>query len=265
MNSEIANSKGVLKKIREQHLQFLQCTSIWSEDSARIREQLSVLESEVNGLHFDIQKEREKLKTSSVWLSTSLSLKHNEAVRTASAESQKASFALKENTAAMRAIAHINREDTFAMKENTSEMKLNGALLRELVEETLKSNQALRKITEMNAKESATITQIAVNTQKDGQSMKFLKFLTTMYLPAAFVSSIFGRSIISFDVSEDETQMLVVAKQWWIYVVSTAILTIFTIIGSFLWIKKTQSDQTIKQAQMQRIVEDQKTAKNETP
>ncbi|KAF3082250.1 hypothetical protein TWF594_005073 [Orbilia oligospora] len=150
-------------------------------------------------------------------------------MRIASEESQKASLALKENTDAMKAGDDLLRELAQETLQSNLEMKKNGDAMRQIAEES-------KKIAEANSKESETMTQIAKSTQKDSQSMKVLAFLTMMYLPGAFVSSIFGWSIISFDVSEDGTQQLVVAKEWRLFVISTVALTIGTVLGCLCWI-----------------------------
>ncbi|KAF3199751.1 hypothetical protein TWF191_004237 [Orbilia oligospora] len=179
----------------------------------------------------------------------------------------------------MKMIAEVNQRDTLAMKENTDAMKENGTLLQELAQETLNSNREVKvngdlmrqiaeeskKINEANSKESEIMTQIAVSTQKDGRSMKFLAFLTMMYLPGAFVSSIFGWSIISFDVGDDGAQQLIVAKQWWLFAVSAVGLTVLTMAGCFIWIWMSQKKLTIGKAKSDRVAEDENTAQRNTP
>ncbi|KAF3173429.1 hypothetical protein TWF788_009175 [Orbilia oligospora] len=229
MRSEIIESKLIFKFTQEQHTTFLEFSSLKSETSARVREQLTALLLDIETLDVHLEQELDKIKTSSAWLSTSISLKHTKAMRIASEESQKASLALKENTDAMKAGDDLLRELAQETLQSNLEMKKNGDAMRQIAEES-------KKIAEANSKESETMTQIAKSTQKDSQSMKVLAFLTMMYLPGAFVSSIFGWSIISFDVSEDGTQQLVVAKEWRLFVISTVALTIGTVLGCLCWI-----------------------------
>ncbi|KAF3309909.1 hypothetical protein TWF173_010227 [Orbilia oligospora] len=229
MRSEIIESKLIFKFTQEQHTSFLEFSGLNSETSTRVREQLTVLLLDIETLGVHLEQELDKIKTSSAWLSTSISLKHTKAMRIASEESHKASLALKENTDAMKAGDDLLRELAQETLQSNLEMKKNGDAMRQIAEES-------KKIAEANSKESETMTQIAKSTQKDSQSMKVLAFLTMMYLPGAFVSSIFGWSIISFDVSEDGTQQLVVAKEWRLFVISTVALTIGTVLGCLCWI-----------------------------
>ncbi|KAF3171486.1 hypothetical protein TWF788_009708 [Orbilia oligospora] len=279
INVEIAESNSIFQMVYEQHANFLKFAGLKSEMSIGIKEQLAGLKLDMKILEFDLRLELDKIKTSSTWLSTSISLKHAEAMRIANEESQKASLALKENTLAMKMIAEVNQRDTLAMKENTDAMKENGTLLQELAQETLNSNREVKvngdlmrqiaeeskKINEANSKESEIMTQIAVSTQKDGRSMKVLAFLTMMYLPGAFVSSIFGWSIISFDVGDDGAQQLIVAKQWWLFAVSAVGLTVLTMAGCFIWIWMSQKKLTIGKAKSDRVAEDENTAQRNTP
>ncbi|EGX46815.1 hypothetical protein AOL_s00097g241 [Orbilia oligospora ATCC 24927] len=279
INVEIAESNSIFQMVHEQHTNFLKFTGLKSEMSIGIKEQLARLELDLKILEFDLRLELDKIKTSSTWLSTSISLKHAEAMRIANEESRKASLALKENTEAMKVIAELNQQDTLAMKENTDVMKNNGTLLRELAQATLKSNEKVQqngdamrqiavesqKITEANSKETEIMTQIAVSTQKDGQSMKVLAFLTMMYLPGALVSSVFGWSIISFEVGDDGIQHLVMAKQWWLFAVSTLGLTVLTMAGCFIWIWMSRKNLTIDKAKIERAAEDENTARQNTP
>ncbi|KAF3254793.1 hypothetical protein TWF128_006104 [Orbilia oligospora] len=145
INVEITESNSIIQMIDEQHTNFLKFTGLKSEMSIGIKEQLARLELDLKTLEFDLRLELDKIKTSSTWLSTSISLKHAEAMRIANEESRKASLALEENTAAMKVIAELNQQDTLAMKENTDAMKNNGTLLRELAQATLDSNKEVKQ------------------------------------------------------------------------------------------------------------------------
>ncbi|KAF3197329.1 hypothetical protein TWF679_003248, partial [Orbilia oligospora] len=255
INVEIAESNSIFQMVYEQHANFLKFAGLKSEMSIGIKEQLAGLKLDMKILEFDLRLELDKIKTSSTWLSTSISLKHAEAMRIANEESQKASLALKENTLAMKMIAEELAQETL---NSNREVKVNGDLMRQIAEES-------KKINEANSKESEIMTQIAVSTQKDGRSMKVLAFLTMMYLPGAFVSSIFGWSIISFDVGDDGAQQLIVAKQWWLFAVSAVGLTVLTMAGCFIWIWMSQKKLTIGKAKSDRVAEDENTAQRNTP
>ncbi|KAK6514401.1 hypothetical protein TWF506_008795 [Arthrobotrys conoides] len=258
MRSEILRSSLVFKSVNEQHQNFLDFSGLKSEASVKVREQLTGLLVDIQTLDILLEQESDKIKTSTAWLSASISLKHTKAMRVASEESKKASLALKENTDAMKANDDLLRELAQETLESNKEVKKNGDAMRQIAEES-------KKIAEANSKESETMTQIAVSTQKDGQSMKVLAFLTMLYLPGAFVSSIFGWSIISFDVSDDGSQQLVVAKQWWLFVISTLALTIATMLGCLLWIWFSQKKLTISKAKIDRVMEDEDEAEKSVP
>jgi hypothetical protein len=67
--------------------------------------------------------------------------------------------------------------------------------------------------------------------------MKTIAILTMFYLPGAFVSSIFGWSIINFSVDEGTNeQTVVVADQWKIYIAITVSLTAATLGAWYLFL-----------------------------
>ncbi|KAK6502771.1 hypothetical protein TWF481_007818 [Arthrobotrys musiformis] len=241
MHSDIRMSKLRFEFVQEQHLKFLEFTGLKSESSVRVQEELTGLLVDIKDLDVSLKQELDKLRSSSAWLSTSISLKHTKAMRVAGDESRQASLALKENTDAMKANDDLLREFAQKTLDVNQDVKQNGVAMREIAEES-------KKIAEANIKESETMTRIAKNTQRDSRSMKVLAFLTTMYLPGAFVSSIFGWSIISFDVADDGTQQIVVAEQWRIFVVSTVVLTVITMVGCFTWIWISQKRAALQRA-----------------
>ncbi|KAK6332659.1 hypothetical protein TWF730_004319 [Orbilia blumenaviensis] len=196
MSFKIVKSKHVFKYIQDQHAQFLEFTGLKSETSEAVREEMTRLILDIEHLSLFFEQELDKAKSSSAWLSTAISVKHTQAMRS------------------------------------------SGETMQVIAVET-------KKIAQDNKKESETMRVIATITQKDGQSMKVIAFLTMIYLPGAFVSSIFGWSIISFDVADDGTQRLIVSSQWRLYVVVTVVLTVITMLGCLVWIWMSRKKQAV--------------------
>ncbi|KAF3287659.1 hypothetical protein TWF970_007370 [Orbilia oligospora] len=147
------------------------------------------------------------------------------------------------------AMSHRNTE---AIKAATVEMS-------KILEET-------EKLTSENRKEAKLMSQIAINTQKDGQSMKIIAILTMIFLPGSFVSSVFGWNIISFDVSEDGSQSLAISKQGLqIFLIFFFTFTIVTISGCWIWVSNSQKSLTLANADIQRSGEDEKTVGEDSP
>ncbi|KAF3317954.1 hypothetical protein TWF173_009774 [Orbilia oligospora] len=147
------------------------------------------------------------------------------------------------------AMSHRNTE---AIKAATVEMS-------KILEET-------EKLTSENRKEAKLMSQIAINTQKDGQSMKIIAILTMIFLPGSFVSSVFGWNIISFDVSEDGSQSLAISKQGLqIFLIFFFTFTFVTISGCWIWVSNSQKSLTLANADIQRSGEDEKAVEEDSP
>ncbi|KAF3220256.1 hypothetical protein TWF679_009635 [Orbilia oligospora] len=144
-------------------------------------------------------------------------------------------------------------------QRNTEAIKAATTAMSEVLEET-------KKLTKENRKEAKLMSQIAINTQKDGQSMKIIAILTMIFLPGSFVSSVFGWNIISFDVSEDGGQSLVISKQGLqIFLISFFTFTLVTISGCWIWVSNSQKSLTLANADIQRIGEDEKAVGEDSP
>ncbi|KAK6513526.1 hypothetical protein TWF281_005149 [Arthrobotrys megalospora] len=245
MRVEIAESSLVFKTVHEQHSHFLKFTGLESETSVRVHEQLEQLILNIETLILSFKREFDKVKASSSWLSTSVSLKHTRAMTFASKESQKATLALKENTDAMMA---------------------NGALMQNIAGHTLSNSNAMRDIANKSQRESKVVSQIAVNTQRDAQSMKVLATLATFFLPASFISSIFGWSIISFEIAEDGTQNVILAqRESQIFAAVALGVTVVVLLFAYLWTKESQKVVTKQQATSDHMMEDGNEAEKATP
>jgi len=80
-------------------------------------------------------------------------------------------------------------------------------------------------------------TKIAHETRRDSNSMKTIATLTMLYLPATFVCSFFGTNFFALDTNGPDRPSFVVSKIWWVYVVTTAPLTLLTFGVWFWWMK----------------------------
>ena len=58
-----------------------------------------------------------------------------------------------------------------------------------------------------------------------------------LYLPATFVCSFFGTNFFALDTNDPGRPSFVVSKIWWVYVVTTAPLTLLTFGVWFWWMK----------------------------
>jgi Mg2+ and Co2+ transporter CorA len=79
--------------------------------------------------------------------------------------------------------------------------------------------------------ENATIAGIAKQGQKDSETLKALTHVATMYLPATLVATVFSSNLIQLqsDSGNMHKSHYAIAPQFWIYVVSTALLMILTL------------------------------------
>ncbi|KAK6513744.1 hypothetical protein TWF506_008181 [Arthrobotrys conoides] len=135
---------------------------------------------------------------------------------------------------------------------NTEAIKAATTAMSGILEQT-------EKLTAESRKEAKLMSQIAINTQKDGQSMKIIAILTMIFLPGSFVSSVFGWNIISFDVSDDGSQRLVISTQGLqIFFIFFFLFTFITILGCWIWVSNSQKNLTLANADIQRSDEDNK-------
>lgn len=88
----------------------------------------------------------------------------------------------------------------------------------------------------INLKIASESAKIAREARKDSISMKIIAAMTLLYLPATFVCSLFGTNLIALDTSTDNSEpIFVVSRLWWLYLVFSVPLTIFTMAGFLLW------------------------------
>ena len=67
--------------------------------------------------------------------------------------------------------------------------------------------------------------------------MRTIAVLTMFFLPATFVSSLFGTNLFSLDTNAVGQSTFVISKFWWIYLVTAIPLTILTLVCWGLYLK----------------------------
>ena len=88
------------------------------------------------------------------------------------------------------------------------------------------------------AKESANMAResaaMAREMRRDSAAMKTIATLTMLYLPATFVSSLFGSNFFALSMQSAGGTTFVVSPLWWILPTVAIPLTLFTI-GIWVW------------------------------
>ncbi|KAL9044575.1 MAG: hypothetical protein Q9214_002296 [Letrouitia sp. 1 TL-2023] len=72
------------------------------------------------------------------------------------------------------------------------------------------------------------MSELTSKTNKDTTSVKWITYLTVIYLPASFVATLYGMNLFEFD---ENSRQLVIAKDFWIYLATWLPLTFFTFLG----------------------------------
>ncbi|KAL9607553.1 MAG: hypothetical protein Q9167_007546 [Letrouitia subvulpina] len=72
------------------------------------------------------------------------------------------------------------------------------------------------------------MSELTSKTNKDTTSVKWITYLTVIYLPASFVATLYGMNLFEFD---EKNRQLVIAKDFWIYLATWLPLTFFTFLG----------------------------------
>jgi Mg2+ and Co2+ transporter CorA len=78
-------------------------------------------------------------------------------------------------------------------------------------------------------------TKIAQETRRDSFAMKTIAVLTMLYLPATFVSSVFGTNFFAMSSGGPGRPSTVISRNWWIGVLVAAGLTMATM-GVWVWV-----------------------------
>ena len=80
-------------------------------------------------------------------------------------------------------------------------------------------------------------TKIAQETHRDSFAMKTIATLTMFYLPATFVSSVFGTNFFAMDAGGTGRPSTFLSRNWWVGVLAAVGLTMLTL-GIWVWAVK---------------------------
>lgn len=72
------------------------------------------------------------------------------------------------------------------------------------------------------------VSNLAEATTRDTAAVKWITYLTLFYLPGSFIATLYGMNLFAFDQT---TRRFVVAKDFWIYIVTWIPLTLLTFLG----------------------------------
>ena len=95
------------------------------------------------------------------------------------------------------------------------------------------------------AKRSASI---AYETRRDSAAMKTIATLTMLYLPATFVSSLFGTNFFALSTNGPGNPVFVVSELWWMYLVSAVPLTLLNLFVWRVWLRRRMKRQSQRQS-----------------
>ncbi|OCK78124.1 hypothetical protein K432DRAFT_444833 [Lepidopterella palustris CBS 459.81] len=122
-------------------------------------------------------------------------------------------------------------QSTFDLLSKIIEFR-NIESLRSIIEASEKHIVFLKDLTLRIHHENCTSATLAVHTHKDTKAMKALTTIATTLLPASLMATIFSSNLVQVKqdgASDGQGTHLVVATQFWIYVVVTLALTVITL------------------------------------
>ncbi|PQE23801.1 Mg2+ transporter -like Zinc transport protein [Rutstroemia sp. NJR-2017a BBW] len=114
----------------------------------------------------------------------------------------------------------------------------------------LRNEQTLQEIARQSQSENAAMARLAQQSAQDSRFLKALTVLATLYLPASLLATIFSSNLVqtqtisSSSPSPSKTH-LVAAPDFWIYVVITLPLTLFTVLLIYWMGRRVRTTATI--------------------
>ncbi|MCJ1457002.1 hypothetical protein MMC28_007368 [Mycoblastus sanguinarius] len=72
------------------------------------------------------------------------------------------------------------------------------------------------------------VSKLAEASTRDTAAVKWITYLTLFYLPGSFIATLYGMNLFAFDQA---TRRFVIAKDFWIYIVTWIPLTLLTFLG----------------------------------
>ena len=86
--------------------------------------------------------------------------------------------------------------------------------------------------------DSATTIAMSREMRTDSAAMRTVATLSMFFLPATFISSIFGNNFYALSVNSAGVGTLVASEYWWIYLLVILVLTLSLSAAWVWWIKK---------------------------
>lgn len=81
-------------------------------------------------------------------------------------------------------------------------------------------------------------TSIAHEARQDSAAMRTIAVLTMFFLPATFVSSLFGTNFFTLDTSAPGKPALMVSELWWVYLIAALPLTLLTLLVWMVYLRR---------------------------
>ncbi|RFU31765.1 hypothetical protein B7463_g4560, partial [Scytalidium lignicola] len=145
--------------------------------------------------------------------------------------------------------------DKFLYEQTTSLDRIKTLITRsaginQLVQGILdiRANSEMQKLTEQGIKENVLMKQLTQQSTKDARFMTVIALITTIFLPATFLASLFGSN---FFVYSQDGNKLTVASNFWIYIVFTAGFSGMAVVLWFLWKRRSVSSREADDLEIQ--------------
>lgn len=90
--------------------------------------------------------------------------------------------------------------------------------------------------------------KLAHASKRDSAAMKTISLLGAIFLPGAYLASVFSMTFFNFQSDADP----VLSGQFWIYWAFTIPITIFIVAGWFLWDRRTEAEYERKDRDLER-------------
>jgi Mg2+ and Co2+ transporter CorA len=85
---------------------------------------------------------------------------------------------------------------------------------------------------EQSGELNSHLFDLTQDTVDDSASVRVITFLSLLYLPASFVGTLFGMNLFVFD---PDTRRIIIAQDFWIYVLCFVPLTLATVVSAWVW------------------------------
>ncbi|KAL7627289.1 hypothetical protein AAE478_001478 [Parahypoxylon ruwenzoriense] len=90
---------------------------------------------------------------------------------------------------------------------------------------SLHNQQELRNLAQETGEVTKGLKDLTENTVDDSAIVRIITIVSAFYLPGSFVATIFGMNFFVFD---EQGRQIVISRDFWVFVVVWAVLTLFT-------------------------------------